>query len=322
MLHARYPWLHVKAGDALLELYSPALNTHVEEFIHLRHRGDSALMLKAEEKLSLLGLTAGQIRALRASRKAPFTVSVFAPQAGYLMPAGSGPDPTGGAAARTPDGAVDGMEGMRGMDRGAVQSGEGGVRSGDNAGWLRQGMYVKKDQTLFVLNDLRKVWGMALGNAASLSTLKTGMAAVIESEQLPGKSWPGRLDFIEPFYERGQKLLRVRLYMENPGLALQVNSLFRATVLLEQDSVLTLPASAVLDLGTRHVVWVRSERTNGGSGLFEIREVTAGPGGENYIIHSGVRAGEDVALHAGLILDSETVVKRNGPRPVNGEKGP
>ena len=65
--------------------------------------------------------------------------------------------------------------------------------------------------------------------------------------------------------------------------------------------VLTVPASAVLDSGTRHLVYV--ER---GGGVFEAREVVLGPrGGEWYPVLGGLAEGERVVSRGGFLIDSQ-----------------
>jgi Cu(I)/Ag(I) efflux system membrane fusion protein len=64
---------------------------------------------------------------------------------------------------------------------------------------------------------------------------------------------------------------------------------------------LAVPATAVLDSGTRQIVYV--ER---GRGLFEPREVTLGPRGDEFVpVLAGLREGERVATRGGFLIDSQ-----------------
>ena len=64
----------------------------------------------------------------------------------------------------------------------------------------------------------------------------------------------------------------------------------------------TIPESAVIDTGTRQVVFVDK-----GDGRFEPREVKVGAKGDNYYqITSGVKAGEKVVTSANFLIDSES----------------
>ncbi len=66
-------------------------------------------------------------------------------------------------------------------------------------------------------------------------------------------------------------------------------------------AVLAVPTSAVLDSGTRKLVYVEK-----GKGLFEPRELTLGPrAGEFYPVIKGVAAGERVVTRGGFLIDSQ-----------------
>lgn len=65
--------------------------------------------------------------------------------------------------------------------------------------------------------------------------------------------------------------------------------------------LLVVPASAVLDSGTRRIVYVETSR-----GLFEAREVAVGPrAGESFTILRGLAAGERVVTRGGFLIDSQ-----------------
>jgi Cu(I)/Ag(I) efflux system membrane fusion protein len=64
---------------------------------------------------------------------------------------------------------------------------------------------------------------------------------------------------------------------------------------------LALPASAVLDSGTRKLVYVGK-----GDGLFQPREVTLGPrAGDHFPVLAGIAEGERVVVRGGFLLDSQ-----------------
>jgi Cu(I)/Ag(I) efflux system membrane fusion protein len=68
------------------------------------------------------------------------------------------------------------------------------------------------------------------------------------------------------------------------------------------ENAVTVPDSAVIDTGTRQVVFV--ER---GDGRFEPRDIKVGAQGDGYYqIISGVKAGEKVVTSANFLIDSES----------------
>jgi len=65
--------------------------------------------------------------------------------------------------------------------------------------------------------------------------------------------------------------------------------------------VLSVPASAVLDSGTRQIVYVERAR-----GLFEPRELTLGPrAGTYFAVLAGLTAGERVVTRGNFLIDSQ-----------------
>lgn len=65
--------------------------------------------------------------------------------------------------------------------------------------------------------------------------------------------------------------------------------------------LLAVPVSAVLDSGTRTIVYVEKSR-----GLFEPREIVLGPrGGEFYPVLKGLAEGERVVTRGGFLIDSQ-----------------
>ncbi|WP_406695864.1 efflux RND transporter periplasmic adaptor subunit [Singulisphaera sp. Ch08] len=68
-----------------------------------------------------------------------------------------------------------------------------------------------------------------------------------------------------------------------------------------KDSVLTVPESAVVDSGTRKIVYVESD-----PGVFEGREVVLGPiSGDRYPVLDGLSPGESVATSGAFLIDAE-----------------
>ncbi len=73
------------------------------------------------------------------------------------------------------------------------------------------------------------------------------------------------------------------------------------TAKTERDALLAVPAGAVLDSGTRRIVYVEK-----GRGTFELREVALGPRcGEYYPVIKGLTEGERVVTRGGFLIDSQ-----------------
>jgi Cu(I)/Ag(I) efflux system membrane fusion protein len=91
-----------------------------------------------------------------------------------------------------------------------------------------------------------------------------------------------------------------KVYQE-PGRCPVCNMKLEAIAQPSKDGLLTVPVTAVLDSGTRTIVYVEKAR-----GLFEPREVTVGPrSGDFYPVLKGLREGERVVTRGGFLIDSQ-----------------
>jgi hypothetical protein len=71
--------------------------------------------------------------------------------------------------------------------------------------------------------------------------------------------------------------------------------------------VLAVPESAVIDTGTRRVVYVETM-----AGMFDAVEVRLGRrAGDHYPVHAGIEPGQRVATAGAILLDAETRLNPN-----------
>ena len=166
---------------------------------------------------------------------------------------------------------------------------------------VTQGQYVREGDVLYTVADLSTVWVKADVYEADLPRVRTGQSVEIAAEMLPTKL-SGRVNFIEPMLNPQTRTVPVRIQVANPGLRLRpgmfVNATFTTT---GGQEVLAVPRSAVLDAGTRKLVYVARE-----NGVFEQRQVKLGAAGEEfYPVLSGVKEGERVVTHGSFLIDSQ-----------------
>jgi Cu(I)/Ag(I) efflux system membrane fusion protein len=87
---------------------------------------------------------------------------------------------------------------------------------------------------------------------------------------------------------------------------------------LPDDQVLCVPESAVVDSGTRKVVYVESI-----PGLFQGRAVVLGPRiGDRFPVISGLSQGEKVAEAGAFLIDAESRLNGNAPAPALPDAAP
>ncbi|HEV8659846.1 MAG TPA: efflux RND transporter periplasmic adaptor subunit [Thermoanaerobaculia bacterium] len=167
------------------------------------------------------------------------------------------------------------------------------------------GNRVMAGQTLYEIADLRVVWVQADVYESELPYIRVGQPAQVTLSYYPGRSWSGRVAFITPTVDPNTRTAKVRIELANADGALRPDMF--ADVILQEPigAVVAVPDEAVLQTGTRSVVFVAR-----GNGAFEPREVRTGAHVEGFWeIRSGVQAGESVVAQANFLVDSESRLK-------------
>lgn len=175
---------------------------------------------------------------------------------------------------------------------------------------VQQGQYVNVGDVLFNIADLSTVWVEVEVYENDFPFIKVGQNADIVSQSYPGRTLTGRVSFIYPFLDPKTRTVKVRVEMPNPGGKLKPDMFVNATVKVPLGDSLVVPISALIDTGTRQVVWVEIKQ-----GVFEPRDVKVGAReGDSIQVLAGLKPGEVVASSGGYLIDSEAQLKGgNGP---------
>ena len=168
-----------------------------------------------------------------------------------------------------------------------------------------EGARITPADILFEITDLSRVWVQVDVYEAELSRAKVGLPAEMTTQASPGKTFKGRVAFVDPLMDPKTRTAKARLEFPNPAGELKPE-MFGEVVLRGQGRKgMLIPLDAVLDAGTTKVAFVSL-----GDGKFEPREVTTGTTvGEKVEVRSGLKVGEDVVVHANFLVDSESRLK-------------
>jgi Cu(I)/Ag(I) efflux system membrane fusion protein len=171
---------------------------------------------------------------------------------------------------------------------------------------VAEGDYVNAGTVLFELTGLSTVWAMFDAYEADLPYLKTGNHVTYTLQALPGKSYPGKIAFIDPSLNKTTRTARVRVETANPGLLLKPEMYAQAIVqapLGGSEGSLTVPQTAVLWTGRRSIVYVRQPGAS--TPVFSLREVELGPSlGDAFVILSGIEEGEEIVVAGAFTVDA------------------
>jgi membrane fusion protein, copper/silver efflux system len=181
---------------------------------------------------------------------------------------------------------------------------------------VQQGQYVNMGDPLFAIADLSSVWVDVEVYENEFPFVKLRQPVAITSQSYPGKTFTGRVSFIYPFLDPKTRTVKVRVEMANPGLQLKPDMYVNAVIKSPVAAGLVVPASAVIDTGTRQVVWLEKQ-----PGMFEPRDVKVGARVDDKVqILSGLSGGEKVAATGGYLLDSESQLRGGGNGSMPGMK--
>jgi multidrug efflux pump subunit AcrA (membrane-fusion protein) len=265
----------VEKGEPLAELYSPDLVVTVQNLLDAQRSGNQDLQRMARDRLQLWGIDDDQIKEILRTGRTATRMTVRSPISGHVIKK-----------------------------------------------YQVEGEYVEEGARLYDVADLSTVWIEAQVYEDQIAFLKEGLPVTATTKAFPSREFCGKVAFIYPFLDTNTRTVRVRFDMHNPGNELRRG--MYATITLEvpavqldalakdasQDErrmqehglVLAVPERAVVDTGSRKIVYRESELDT-----FEGVDVQLGPRcGAFYPVLRGLRAGDRVATVGAFLIDAET----------------
>jgi Cu(I)/Ag(I) efflux system membrane fusion protein len=192
-----------------------------------------------------------------------------------------------------------------------------------------EGEYVEEGARLYDVVDLSSVWIQAQVYQEDLAYLKEGLPVRATTPAYPAREpFMGKIAFVQPHLDQATRTLTVRFDMDNsehelrPGMDATVKiqvpvaqmDLFAEDSTdaeqrnqLRQGRVLAVPESAVIDTGSRKVVYREAS-----PGVYDGVEVQLGPrmvGPREvtfYPVVQGLKVGERVVTIGSFLIDAET----------------
>jgi Cu(I)/Ag(I) efflux system membrane fusion protein len=184
------------------------------------------------------------------------------------------------------------------------------------------GDYVKEGSSLFEITDLTRVWIMFDAYESDLPWIKTGDKVKYNLQSLPGKSFEGKVIYIDPFINPGTRVAKVRVEQKNPGLTLKPEMFVNGTIesiTAGATNEILIPKSSILWTGKRAVVYVKVQDRDQPSFLY--REIELGPeSGKFYVVSSGLAEGEEIAVNGVFKIDAASQLAGK-PSMMNPEGG-
>ncbi|MBB3971227.1 HlyD family efflux transporter periplasmic adaptor subunit [Mucilaginibacter phyllosphaerae] len=281
-LYLKYRFQQVHRGQRIFDVYSPEMVTAQQDLLFLNANSpqETNLISAVKQKLLLLGMTTGQVNQVIISGKLYYSLPVFSPYQGYIT------DVPGNRMAGT-----------------AWQS-QGMAFESNSPLTIKEGIYVETGQTVFNVIDPSRLWAVIKVDPASLAALKLNQRVKISIPDQPEVSISGKVDFIEPVLQSGDKTTSIRVYIKNDAHHLKVNNLVQATIQTGETAGLWIPRTAITDLGQTKIVWIKD------GSVYRAHQITTGMSHNNEIeIKNGLSATDNVAADAQYLTDSESFIK-------------
>lgn len=168
-----------------------------------------------------------------------------------------------------------------------------------------EGAYVKAGEPLYSIADLSMVWVVLEAYETDLPWVAVGDSVTFTAEALPGKTFSGKIVYIDPVVNQKTRTVAVRIEVKNPNDQLKPGMFVQASQQQSakgKDDALVIPASAPLITGKRAIVYVQNPDKEG---VYEGREIVLGAKNNNsYVVKSGLSEGELVVSKGAFKLDS------------------
>jgi membrane fusion protein, copper/silver efflux system len=281
-LYIKSAFQDIHRGERIFDIYSADMVTAQQDLLFVLKNSpqETGLIDAAKQKLLLLGMTSAQVSQVTRSGKPFYSLPVYSPYEGHVHDAAHS-QMSGGADVKPQPDFVDNIPLS-----------------------VKEGMYVEKGQTLFYVVDPHHLWAILKVEPSFIAGLKLNEQVTLSLTDMPARSIKGKVNFIEPFLQDGDKSTSIRVYVDNMKHDLKVNSLVKATIQSGTVNGLWIPRTALLYLGHTQIVWLKKE------GFYKAHQVNTGTINSNEVqITKGLTVADSIAGNAQYLADSESFIK-------------
>lgn len=174
-----------------------------------------------------------------------------------------------------------------------------------------EGQYVTTGQKLFEIADFSTMWFQFIAYEQDMPWLALGQSVRVITPSLPGKSFTGTIDFIDPNFDESTRSTKIRVELPNPlvgGRRELLHKLYtEGRVEITQPTALTIPRSAVIQTGPQALVYLESA-----DATYQQVPVEIGRRGDTLVeVLSGLKPGDKVVTQGNLLIDSQAELNRS-----------
>lgn len=267
------PGMRVEAGDAVAELYAPSLILMIAELKSSASLG-AGVREAIVERIRRLGVRDAQINEWEKAAEVSPKFTIYSSWSGIVL-----------------------------------------ERTAREGAFVEEGAPIAELATLDVLALDLDIY------EKDAAFITKGAKLHITIPALGGRVLDGEVDYVKPMARVESRTVQVRAFIQNadgaarPGMWASADFTIpvdargearRAADSRPVEEPLLLPASALLDLGRRRIIYIQTAE-----GHYQSREVVLGPrvNEDSYIIISGATAGERVVARGAFLIDSQAQIE-------------
>lgn len=316
-IYVKYNYQQITKGQLIMEIYSPDLAAAQRELLYLVRTGaSSSLIDKAKQRLTLLGMSSGQLQKLISTGNVSYRVPVYSSASGYILEKNinnTGSQSGSGGIASSTAATGSGSDNMGGgmASGGSMSGGAAGTTSANQVPaenspvLIREGQYVGAGQSLFaVYNNSSLIAEFALTPALA-AEVKRGQKLVFRKIADPEAVYTGSIGLIQPTFRAGQNFTLARVYLSDSRF--RIGELISANIPIVSRGW-WVPSAAVLQLGTRAIVFRKQ------GNVFIPTEVKTGIAAEGMLQLFSEVADWLIAENAAYLVDSESFIRLTSPK--------
>jgi Cu(I)/Ag(I) efflux system membrane fusion protein len=280
-MYVNYKFQRVFKGQKLFDLYSPELLTEQQNFIYMisDDMGNYTSVVNAsKKKLLLYGMTINQVNSLAASKKSNPVITIYSPASGIIA-------------------------GTDSMTKSADVSMPNSAGNTEPLA-LKEGDYIKKNQTVFKLLNTNKVWGIFNVSQGYNSLVKTNQSIRIATELDENDFIDARINFIETQFNPADKTNRIRVYLDNTTSKLPIGLRLQGVVKTSPVKGIWIQKQAMVSIGNKKIVFKKMQ--NG----FKATAIKTGITMGDFVqVIDGISVADSIAENGTYLIDSESFIK-------------
>jgi RND family efflux transporter MFP subunit len=164
---------------------------------------------------------------------------------------------------------------------------------------------VTPDMDIYQVTDLSKVWIIADVYEYEVPYVKVGQNVEMHLSYYAGKSYTGKVAYINPTVDPVTRTVKVRIECANPHYELKPQMLANVDLKINYGNQVLVPQEAVMDSGDKQYVFLVHE-----GGVFEPRNIQMGAKLDGkVVVLSGLKPGDTIVTSGNFLVDSESQLK-------------